>query len=169
MRRLAPLVAMLLAACSAGPTATPSADVHAGHDPQARRVMAALEQQLGVAFERQVADPTVSEIAPGVPAGPHLVLGRAPDGVEVDLVGIPVEQVSLSIPADDPEAGQVYLAHVRDLLHGPDRVYDWAAAMLACRSDPQRDCDQHFEQGNLLARFSEGGPDYVVVSFSRER
>jgi hypothetical protein len=32
-------------------------------------------------------------------AGPHHVVGRAPDGVELDIVGSPVTQVVLSVPA----------------------------------------------------------------------
>lgn len=31
--------------------------------------------------------------------GPHHVIGRAPDGVELDVVGDPVSQVVLSVPA----------------------------------------------------------------------
>jgi hypothetical protein len=32
-------------------------------------------------------------------AGPHHVIGRAPDGVELDIVGSPVVQLVLSVPA----------------------------------------------------------------------
>jgi hypothetical protein len=144
------LVPMLLVACTS--PARPAASSHAGHDPQADRVRAALESEQGMTFE---------------PAGPHHQLGTAPDGVELDLVGVPVEAVVLSVPIDDPEAGLDYLPHVRDLLHGPGPVYDWAAAMLACRTDPARRCETRLERGNLLAEITSEGPDFVVVSFSR--
>jgi hypothetical protein len=149
------LAGWVLAACSpADPTSTQVASDHAAHDPQADRVVVALEAERQMTFE---------------PAGPHHRLGVAPDGVELDLVGVPVVEIVLSIPADDPELGHAYLPHLRDLLHGPDRVYDWVAAMLACRVDPERTCEERFSQGNLEAAFSDGGPDYVVVSLSHVR
>lgn len=143
----------LLAGCSAG-AASPSASTqpHPAHDAATLRVIGALESDLGVVFE---------------PAGPHHELGRAPGGVELDLVGVPVEEIVLSVPADDPQAGQAYLPYLRDLLHGPDRVYDWASAMLGCRAVAGRACDEFFEQGNLVARFSDGGPGYIVLTLAR--
>ncbi len=146
------LVPALLAGC--GSPAPPVASTHADHDPQADRVRAALEAELGMTFE---------------PAGPHHVLGTAPDGVELDLVGVPVEAVVLSVPVGDPEAGLDYLPHVRDLLHGPDPVYDWVAAMLACRTDTARECETSREQGSLRAEFTSEGPDFVVVSMGLAR
>lgn len=152
MRRAVALVLLGLAAAGCGTAATPTPPPHADHDPAALRVIAALESQQGMTFE---------------PAGPHHELGRAPDGVELDLVGVPVEEVVLSVPSDEPELGHAYLSGLRDLLHGPDRVYDWVAAMLSCRAAAGATCGETFEQGNLEARFSDGGPDYVVVSISR--
>ena len=148
------IAAMTLGACgtASSPSSSPSPTPHADHDPQAERVMAELSTDLGMTFEY---------------AGPHHQLGRGPDGVELDLVGVPVEQVILSLPADDTEAGLAYLPHLRDLLHGPDRVYDWVAAMLACREMPSHACEERFEQGNLEARFTDGGPDFVVVTLTR--
>jgi hypothetical protein len=152
--RAAPILALIvLAACSFNPEPTPTPG-HAAHDPQTERVIGALTAELGMAFE---------------PAGPHHLLGTAPDGTELDLVGVPAQQVILSLPADRTEAGLAYLPHIRDLLHGPDRVYDWVAAMLACRADADRACEERFAQGNVEARFSEGGPDYVVVTVTRLR
>jgi hypothetical protein len=154
MVRLAAVVAaalgLLLSACAGNPS--PSATPHVVHDPVGDRVRAELASELGVEFE---------------PAGPHHVIGRAEDGTELDLIGVPAEEVVLSVPADNPEAGLAYLPHIRDLLHGTNRVYDWVASMLACRADPDRTCDERFEQGNLEARFSDGGPDYEVVTISR--
>jgi hypothetical protein len=148
-----PLVAaLILAACAAPPAPGPTATSHAAHDPRAERVMAELSAGMGMSFGS---------------AGPHHQLGRGPGGVELDLVGVPVEQVILSVPADDPEAGLPYLPHLRDLLHGPDRVYDWVAAMLTCRTVPDRACEERLEQGNVEARFTDGGPDYVVVTLTR--
>ncbi len=148
------LASVLLVAC-VGPT-TPgpptTRPTHAGHDPQADRVRAALEAQLGVTFE---------------PAGPHHLLGSAPDGSEIDLVGVPVEAVVLSLPVDGPEAGLDFLPHVRDLLHGPGPVYDWVAAMLTCRADAGAGCETLRQQGKLRAEFTSEGPEFVVVSLSR--
>lgn len=143
--------AAILASCAPAATPTVTPDVHAGHDQQTVRVMSALEAE-GLTFE---------------PAGPHHTLGRGQGGVELDLIGVPVEEVILSLPADDVQAGLDYLPHLRDLLHGPDPVYDWVAAMLACRSEAGRTCAERFEQGNLAARFSDGGPDFVVLTLSR--
>jgi hypothetical protein len=150
--RAAPLVALLLAGCALGPSPTQTPG-HDGHDPQAERVIGALGEELGMIFE---------------PAGPHHQLGKAPDGTQLDLIGVPAEQVVLSVPADDPEAGLAYLPHIRDLFHGPDRIYDWVAAMLACRTDVARACEVALAQGNLEARFSDGGPDYIVVAIGRQ-
>lgn len=150
MRGLPLLLVVALGGCALAAPPTPG---HGAHDPQTDRVIAALDAELGMTFE---------------PAGPHHRLGRAPDGTELDLVGAPVEQVILSVPADDPEAGLAYLPHLRDLLHGPDSVYDWVAAMLACRSDPARACAESFGEDVLAARFSDGGPDFVVVSIERQ-
>lgn len=151
MRAAPLLVFALLVGCAFGPSPTPTPG-HGVHDPQTERVVAALGTELGMTFE---------------PAGPHHRLGRAPDGTELDLVGVPVEQVVLSVPAASPADGQAYLSHIRDLLHGPDRVYDWVAAMLACRSDADRACEDAIAQGSLEARFSDGGTDYVVVTVAR--
>jgi hypothetical protein len=144
------VAAILLVACEAASTPAPSG--HAAHDPQAERVLADLESELGVTFE---------------PAGPHHLLGTAPDGSEIDLVGVPVEAVVLSVPVDEPEAGVEFIPYVRDLLRGPEPVYGWVTDMLACRSDAGADCERLREQGNLRAEFTSEGPEYVVVSLSR--
>ncbi|HEX6139982.1 MAG TPA: hypothetical protein VF013_05885 [Candidatus Limnocylindria bacterium] len=146
-----PLLAVLLAACSpATPTSSAIASHHA--DPQAERVKSALADEFGMAFE---------------PAGPHHELGKADDGVQLDLVGVPVEEVVLSLPADDREVavatGLAYLPHLRDLLHGADPVWDAVAASLACRRDAAADCPGDFAQGNLEARFTGDETEYLVL------
>ncbi|HEX2193977.1 MAG TPA: hypothetical protein VHK63_03335 [Candidatus Limnocylindria bacterium] len=145
---------VLVAGCATASTPTPSSTAdHAAHDPQADRVRAELEADLGMTFQ---------------PAGPHHVVGTAPDGVELDLVGVPVEQVVLSVRADDPEAGVLYLPYLRDLMHGPAPLYDRVAEMLACRTDADATCDNRFSQGNLDAAVSDN-EGYVVVTVSRRR
>ncbi len=152
MRALPLLAVLLLAACGGATPSQPAGGTHGAHDPQTERVKSALAEEFDMAFE---------------PAGPHHELGEAPDGVEMDLVGEPVEQVVLSVPEDDVEAGLAYLPHLRDLLHGPARVYEWAADALGCRAAGDGGCEDRFEQGNLEARFSDGGPGFVVLNLSR--
>ena len=158
MRTLRPLILLLLLAgcgvttftASGSPGATPVASHHS--DPGAEHVKAALADAFGMKFE---------------PAGPHHELGTAPDGAQLDLVGVPVEEVVLSLPLADRDAaaetGLAYLPHLRDLLHGADRTWDWIAAMLACRRDAAATCDDTFAQGNLEARFTGDETDYVVL------
>ncbi|MGH2454666.1 MAG: hypothetical protein ACRDHD_00180 [Candidatus Limnocylindria bacterium] len=152
MRALPRLAGLLVLAGCLTAAPSPAADgSHAGHDPQAERVKAALGEGFGMTFE---------------PAGPHHELGRAEDGVELDLVGVPVEQVVLSLPSDQVAVGLGYLPHLRDLLHGPDVVYDRAAAMLACRELAERTCDERFAQGNVEARVTEAA-GFVVLTLTR--
>jgi len=152
-------LALAMAACTGPvPSVTPVAS-HA-HDPQADRVMAELGAQQGMAFE---------------PAGPHHLLGTAPDGAQLDLVGVPVEQVVLSIPSGDPgrlaEAATPFLPHLRDLVQGPTPLWEWVAQGLLCRQVPERAaaCQASRSQGNVTATFSDGGPDFVVLSVTRAR
>ncbi|HEX2142624.1 MAG TPA: hypothetical protein VHK28_10215 [Candidatus Limnocylindria bacterium] len=138
---------LLVASCEA---TSPPLNTHAAHDPQAERVKASLADAFGMRFES---------------AGPHHELGKTDDGVQLDLVGVPVEQVVLSVPDDDAAAGEALMPHIRDLLHGPPRVYEWAEDALACHA-AGNGCEQRFEQGNLEARVtSEGG--FVVLTVSR--
>lgn len=151
MRRVLPLaLAVLLVGCAPG--GQPSVTPHGQHDPQADRVKAALTDAFGMTFES---------------AGPHHQLGETDDGVQLDLVGVPVEQVVLSLPEGSVEEGAAYLPHLRDLLHGPAPAYDWAAQALACHATAE-DCEQHFEQGNLEARVTRD-EGYVVLSLTLTR
>jgi hypothetical protein len=160
IRRLAPtwpvlVLLVLLAGCATPvPSATSAASRHV--DPATERIKAELASAFGMSFE---------------PAGPHHELGTAPDGVQLDLVGVPPEEVILSLPASDrsaaAETGLDYLPYLRDLLHGADPVWDWAAAMLACRRAVDRSCDGEESQGNLVARFPDNDPDYIILVVSR--
>ena len=100
------------------------------------------------------------------PAGPHHEIGTAPDAVELDLVGAPVEEVVLSVPRSEPEVGIGYLPHVRDLLHGPAPLWRWIEDGLSCRRGDAV-CEPMMSQGNLMARFTEGDPTYVVLVITR--
>jgi len=151
-------LALALTACAA-PTTRPTlpGSQHAEHDPGAERLKDALADDFGMTFE---------------PAGPHHELGTAPDGVELDLIGVPVEEVILSLPSRDEaeatEMGLAYLPHLRELLHGPAPVWDWIAEGLACRADPDAACNVSTSRGSLSARFTDGGPGFVVLVVSRD-
>jgi len=145
------LAAALLAGCAGGPSAPPGASGHIEHDPQLDRVKAALSDAFGMTFE---------------PAGPHHEIGRAPDGIELDMVGVPVEEVVLSVPGDEPELAIAYLSHLRDLLPGPRPVWQWIEEGLTCRNDAGI-CEPMTSRGNLTARFTEADPAYVVLVVAR--
>ena len=149
------LLALLAAGC--GPPAQSATPVASRHtDPTTERVKAELTSAFNMSFE---------------PAGPHHELGKAPDGVQLDLVGVPPEELVLSLPAGERAAavasGLAYLPHLRDLLHGADPVWDWTAAMLACRREAGASCDNERSQGNLTARFPDDDPDYIVLVITR--
>jgi hypothetical protein len=147
-------LALAVAGCSS-PLATPSD--HAAHDPLAEQVKAALADAFGMSFE---------------PAGPHHELGTGPDRVQLDLIGVPVEEVVLSLPSEDPSAaaqtGLAYLPNLRDLLDGPDSVWDWVADGLGCREVRGADCESSISQDNLTARFTDGGPEFLVLVITRD-
>jgi hypothetical protein len=148
MRTLTLLIALLATACAATPSPSPSASGHAQHDPQLERVKVALNDAFDMTFE---------------PAGPHHEIGRAPDAVELDLVGVPVEEVVLSVPRDEPELGIRYLPHLRELLRGPAPMWAWMEDGLTCRRDEGAVCQPEMSQGNLTARFTEDDRTYVVL------
>lgn len=162
---IGPLLAIWLAGCAgASPSVRPSAAAepgesvaasHAAHSASVDRVKAALAAEFLMAFE---------------PAGPHHQVGRAPDGVELDLVGIPVEEVVLSLHADDRsamvDAGLAFLPHLRDLVHGPARLWHWAEEALICREDPEARCDDAEARGAHGARLTESA-DYVLLIVAR--
>lgn len=151
------VLALAIAACASPATSVvPTASDHGQHDPAVERVKEALADEFEMTFE---------------PAGPHHELGTAPDDIELDLVGVPVEEVILSLPARDRPAavaaGLAYLPHLRDLLHGPGPVWDWIAEELACREDADARCNVSTSQGNLSARFTEQDQGYIVLVITR--
>ena len=154
MRTLTLLVALLLTltACAATPSPSPAASAHTQHDPQLERVKAALRDAFDMSFE---------------PAGPHHEVGTAPDAVELDLVGVPVEEVVLSVPRNEPELGIRYLPHLRELLRGPAPLWEWMEDGLTCRRDEPAVCQPEISQGNLTARFTEGDRTYIVLVIAR--
>ncbi len=158
-RLIGAMLALVLAsaACTPAPVeVVPSGGAHAAHDPQLDRARAALEAD-GFAFE---------------PAGPHHVVGTDADGNQVDLVGVPVEQVVITVDASDGAAALVaarrLMSHARDLLHGPRRVWDWADEALACRATGADGCEDRVTQGGLSATFTDDGPEYWVLAISRD-
>lgn len=154
MRTLTLLVALLLTACAATPSPTPAASAHAQHDPQIERVKSALGDAFDMTFE---------------PAGPHHEVGRAPDAVELDLVGVPIEEVVLSIPRNEPELGIGYLPHLRELLRGPAPVWAWMEEGLTCRRAEPAVCGPEISRGNLTARFTEEDRTYIVLVIARRQ
>ena len=159
IRLVGPMLALVLASvgCTPAPVVVvPSGTAHAPHDPQLDRVRAALESD-GFAFEA---------------AGPHHVVGTDADGNQLDLVGVPVAQVVITVDASDSgaalAAARRLLPRARDLLHGPRRVWDWADEAFACRASGADGCEGRVAQGGLSATFTDDGPDYWVLAISRD-
>ncbi|MEO8510909.1 MAG: hypothetical protein ABI534_06665 [Chloroflexota bacterium] len=151
-------VGILLTACASTPAATPrpsaSAD-HAAHDPALDALKAELEA-FGLTFE---------------PAGPHHVLGAGASGIEVDLVGIPLEEAVLSIPAAEPDAvresAEPYLEPIERVLEAPAALDGWLGEQLAAWNGTS---ELHAEDtfGDLRARLrSTADPAYVVLTLTR--
>lgn len=156
------ILAIALLAC-AGPalspseSSSPSAAAHS-HDPLADSVKADLTDAFGMTFAS---------------AGPHHEIGRAPDGVELDLVGLPVEEIVLSLPTADlaaaMAAGRAYLPYLRELLGGPTSAWGWVSDQLACRADAAATCEQRLTRAHLSARFTaDSGEGFVVLVVSVE-
>lgn len=162
MRLVGPMLALVMASVGCAPAAVvvvPSGSAHAAHDRQLDRARATLEAD-GFAFEA---------------AGPHHVVGTDAGGNQVDLVGVPVEQVVITVDASDGAealiAARRLLSPARDLLHGPGRVWDWADEAFGCRAAGAAGaagCEETVEQGGLSATFTDDGPDYWVLAISRD-
>jgi len=150
---------VLLAGCEAAPASTPAPSPsvdHAGHDAALTALQLELEG-LGLAFE---------------PAGPHHVLGTGADGVEVDLVGIPLEEAVLSVPAHEPDAVrgdmEPYLRPIERTLGGAPAAFDgWLGEQLAAW-DGHSELRADGEFGDLSVSLrSTREPPYVVLTLSR--
>jgi len=157
-RLLMSVLALAIGGCAAPAVSlAPPASDHGAHGAATERVKGALADAFAMTFE---------------PAGPHHELGTAADDVELDLVGVPVDEVILSLPGNDRSlavaTGLAYLPHLRDLLYGPGPVWDWVAEALACREDRDASCNLSVSQGNLTARFTEQDQDYIVLVITRE-
>jgi hypothetical protein len=159
MRLAGPMVALVLVACGPAPALVlPSGATasHEAHDAALARAEATLTDAHGMTF---------------APAGPHHVVGTDRAGNQLDFVGVPVEEVVLTLDATDAAAAlaaaDAYLPIARDLLGGPASVWTWVRDGLACRADARTDCGAATAQGNLSARFTDDGPDFWVVAISR--
>jgi hypothetical protein len=160
MRLVGPMLALVTVACSPAPTLVlPSGATtsHEAHDPALARAEATLAADHGMTFTA---------------AGPHHVVGTDPAGNQLDLVGVPVEEVVLTLDASAPDAAlavaDAYLPIARDLLHGPQPVWTWVEDGLACRAAGTVTCEASTSEGNLSARFTDDGPAFWVVAISRD-
>jgi len=150
-------LALLLGACGA-PAASSSPSARADHlDPVAEMVKAELSRDLAMSFE---------------PAGPHHTLGKAPNGVQLDLVGVPTEEVVLSIPAGEP--GRVaglaspYLPYLQRLLVTPITVGPELLLRSLAGWDGSTPLKAARVVGGIGAEVSSGGkPPYVVLAVHR--
>jgi hypothetical protein len=156
---------MLLVGCSPSTTqsaATPpsASDEHANHqDPVADDVKGELTQRFGMTFAS---------------AGPHHLLGTASDGVQFDLVGIPVVQVVLSLPGHDTtavrDAAEPYLPYLPGLLGESEQQSVGRDLLLESLAswDASAPLDRQRSDGGLTARVtSSDDPPYVVLSVHR--
>lgn len=147
---------LVLAACSraasgsGNPSGSPALSAHAEHDA----ALAALEAQLvalGLSFET---------------AGPHHRLGVGADGVEVDLVGVPLEEAVLSVPAGPAAAAQraaPYLAPLEAVFGTGGEVQAWLAELAA---GSELDAEVALAGADVTVR-STADPAYVVLTIAR--
>jgi hypothetical protein len=117
---VAALLATVVVACQAvgrpppAPLHTPHATLH----PQLVELEATLTDRFGMRFAN---------------AGPHHRLGKA-GGVEVDLVGAPIEEVVVSLPLDEAhdlsETLTAYLRPIEEALGRGEGLVAWTAETL---------------------------------------
>jgi hypothetical protein len=155
------LLVTILTACSAPTTERSAApSTHEGHaaDPATDAIKAELGERFGMTFAS---------------AGPHHELGKAQNGVQLDLVGVPPEQVILSVPSDEPgrveQLAAPYLPYLPRLLNEPrsigadllnESLATWDGAQLL---DKQRSAD------GITARLtSTNDPAYIVLDVHRD-
>ncbi len=147
------MTAIVVAGCSGlGTAASPSPTLF--HDTALAAVSAQLQAERAMRF---------------AVGGPHHVVGTAPDGVELDLVGAdPVAEVVLSVPLDNPRAAErtarAYLPYVADATGLPeialaaavtDALHGWAGG-VGLRKRATVD-------GRTVRVESSGPPDYLLV------
>ncbi len=152
-------ILLLLTACSTG-VSSPSVSHPSGHavDPVAESVKSELSQRLGMTFRS---------------AGPHHVLGTARNGVQLDLVGVPVVQVVLSVPADAParidEVAAPYLPYLPRLLNTDQTIGADLLLETAATWDGAARVDKRRTSGTITARLTSGGaPPFLVLSVTRD-
>ena len=159
MRLAGPMVALMLVACGPAPALVLPSGVaasHEVHDLALARAEATLTDAHGMTF---------------APAGPHHVVGTDRASNQLDFVGVPVEEVVLTLDATDATAAltlaDAYLPVARDLLGGPGSLWSRVRDGLACRAASRTDCAAATTEGGLSARFTDDGPDFWVVAISR--
>jgi hypothetical protein len=153
-------LALLLAACTPATSLFPSPTSHEGHaaDPATDAIKAELTEHFGMTFAS---------------AGPHHTLGKAGNGVQLDLVAVPPSQVILSVPSDEPgrveELAAPYLPYLARLLNtqrtiGADLLNESLAAWDGSAIlDKQRSAD-----GVTAHLTSTREPAYVVLDVHRD-
>ena len=160
-RRAAALALILfLSACgtpSTGPTPPGSHEGHAA-DPATDVVKAELGEKLGMTFAS---------------AGPHHELGKAKNGVQLDLVGVPAEQVVLSVPADEPgrieDLAAPYLPYLPRLLGSQRNIgADLLNESLAAWDGEQTLDKKRSAEGITAHLTSTNDPAYVVLDVHRD-
>lgn len=154
---LAALVALVLAACAAlDPAASPVHTPHATLHPQVAEVEAVLSERFGMEWTA---------------AGPHHRLGQV-DGVQVDLVGAPIEQVVVSLPledARDPAAAlAAYLRPIAETLEPGEGLIPWTSETLDVwdRDRPLR--AEAAIDGLSVRMTASGEPPYLVLVVTHE-
>ena len=159
-RLVGPMIALVLVACGPAPTLVlPSgaATSHAAREPALARAESTLAAAHGMTF---------------APAGPHHVVGTDRAGNQVDFIGVPVEEIVVTIGATDATTAltlaDAYLPVARDLLGGTGSLWSWVRAELACRAASRGGCEEAIAQAGLSARFTDDGPDFWVVAISRD-
>jgi hypothetical protein len=150
-------VALLgLAGCAAPPPpSSVAASGHVAHDPALDRLVTDLAAQ-GVRWES---------------AGPHHLLGIGEGGVEVDLVGVPLEEAVLSVPAEDAEATlavmRQHLALIGPPIGAPPELDEWIVQEIG-GWDGVAPLGADATFGATEARLrSTGDPAYVVLTVSQ--
>lgn len=149
---LAALVGCIGAPASTS-TTSPGAG-HAVHDPALDALVTALAAE-GLAWED---------------AGPHHLLGIGADDVEVDLVGVPLEQAVVSVPTegrgDETDLLRRYLPPVGAALGASREADAWIESQLRGWDgrSPLR-ADARFGDAEVHLRSTER-PAYVVVTIT---